>query len=62
MPVILYAFVYILCLHLVVSHEHTFITIASHNHLLRLNEQTELFCKVIHNKHESGQIKSWNDS
>ena len=51
----LHACVYILCLHSVVSHEHTFITIASHkrySHLLHLKEQTELFFKVTYNKHE----------
>ena len=47
----LHACVYTLRLHPVVSHEHTFITIATHNHLLCLKEQTVLFCKVIHNKH-----------
>ena len=64
-----HAYVYILCLHSVVFHEYTFITIASHknpyiinNHLLRLKEQTGLFCKAIHNKHRSVHIKSWNNS
>ena len=33
-----------------------------YNHLLCLKEQAELFWKVIHNKHGSVQIKSWNDS
>ena len=57
----LHACVYILCLHSVVSNEDTSIKIPqnfnSYNHL-----QKKLFCKVIHNKHGSVEIKSWNNS
>ena len=63
----LHACVYILCLHSVVCHVSvvfSWISLQSlrikvpqnfnrNNHLLRIKEQTELFCKVIHNKHET---------